>query len=123
MTLDCSVPGQVSVNMSHYVENMVKEFPQENCKGASVASPWNEDLSKVQHDSAPLEREQAKLFHTMTMQELFLCKHGLTSNSIPNHTGTKTKLHRLDQVMSNAAISQANCERQVNLKSRWLRKP
>ena len=34
---------------------------------ASVASPWNENLFKVQHDSVPLEREQAKLFHTVTM--------------------------------------------------------
>ena len=76
MTLDYSVPGQVSINMSHYVEKMVKEFPQENLKGASVASLWNENLFKVQHDSAPLEKEQAKLFHTMTMQGLFLCKHG-----------------------------------------------
>ena len=49
MTLDCSVPGKVSINMSHYVEKMVKEFPQENLKGASVASPWNENLFKVQH--------------------------------------------------------------------------
>ena len=30
MTLNYSVPGQVSINMSHYVEKMVKEFPQEN---------------------------------------------------------------------------------------------
>ena len=28
--------------------------------------------------------------------------------------GTKTKLHRLDQAMLNAAISQVNCEGQVN---------
>ena len=76
MTLDYSVPGQVSINMSHYVKKMVKEFPQENLKGASVASPWNENLFKVQHDSVPLEKEQAELFHTMTMQGLFLCKHG-----------------------------------------------
>ena len=41
-----------------------------------MASPWNENLFKVQHDSAPLEKKQAKLFHTMTMQGLFLCKHG-----------------------------------------------
>ena len=75
-TLDYSVPGQVSINMSHYVEKMVKEFPQENIKGASVASPWNENLFKVQHDSVPLEKEQAKLFHTMTVQRLFFCKHG-----------------------------------------------
>ena len=30
--------------MSHYVEKMVKEVPQENLKGASVASLWNETL-------------------------------------------------------------------------------
>ena len=76
MTLDYSVPGQVSIDMSHYVEKMVKEFPQENLKGASLASPWNKNLFKVQHDSVPLEKEQAELFHTVTAQGLFLCKHG-----------------------------------------------
>ena len=76
MTLDYSVPGQVSINMSHYVEKMVKEFPQENLKRASVASLWNENSFKVQHDSSPLEKEQVELFHTMTMQGLFLCKYG-----------------------------------------------
>ena len=59
MTLDYSVPEQVSIDMSHYVKKMVKEFPQENLKGASVASPWNENLFKVQHDSVCLEKEQA----------------------------------------------------------------
>ena len=53
MTLDYSVPGQVSIDMSHYVEKMVKELPRENLKGMSVASPWNENLFKVQHDSVP----------------------------------------------------------------------
>ena len=71
MTLDYSVPGQVSIGMSHYVKKMVKEFPQENLKGVSVASPWNENLFKVQHNSAPLEKDQAEL-----LQGLFLCKHG-----------------------------------------------
>ena len=76
MVLDYSVPGQVSIDMIHYVEKMVKEFPQEDLKGASVASPWNENLFKVQHDSVPVEKEQAQLFHTMTTQGLFLCKYG-----------------------------------------------
>ena len=76
MTLDYSVPGLVSIDMSHYVKKMVKEFPQENLRGASVASPWNENLFKVQHNSAPLEKKQAELLHTMTTQGLFLCKHG-----------------------------------------------
>ena len=62
--------------MSYYVNKMVKEFPQEYLKGASVASPWNENLFKVQHDSIPLEKEQANLFHTVTVQGLFLCKCG-----------------------------------------------
>ena len=54
--------------MSHYVEKMIKEVPQENLKRASVASAWNENLFKVQHVSTPLEKEQAELFQTMTMQ-------------------------------------------------------
>ena len=58
MTLDYSVPGQVSIDMSHYVKKMVRDFPQENLKGAPVASPWNENLFKVQHDSVPLEKEK-----------------------------------------------------------------
>ena len=41
-----------------------------------MATPWNENLFKVQHDSVPLETEQAKLFHTVTTQGLFLCKCG-----------------------------------------------
>ena len=44
--------------------------------GASVNSLWNENVFKVQHDNAPLEKEQAELFHTMTAQGLFPCKHG-----------------------------------------------
>ena len=76
MTLNYSVKGQVAVDLSHYVEKMVKEFPQENLKGVPVAYPWNENLSKIQHNSAPLEKEQAELFHTVTVQGLFLCKCG-----------------------------------------------
>ena len=76
ITLNYSVPGQVCIDMSHYVKKMVKEFPQENLKEASVASLWNENLFKVQHNSAPFEKEQANLFHTVTEQGLFLCKHG-----------------------------------------------
>ena len=76
MTLDCSEPGQVSIDISHYVKIMVKEFLQENHKGASVASPRNENLFKVQHDCASLEKEHSRLFHSVTMQGLFLYKHG-----------------------------------------------
>ena len=72
MTLDYSVPQQISIDMSHYVKKMVKEFPQENLKGASVASLWNENLFNVQHDSIPLEKDQAELFHSDCTRT---CKH------------------------------------------------
>ena len=86
-----------------------------------MASLWNENLFKVQHDSIPMEKEEAELFCTMTAQGLFLCKCCCcTSNSLPNNMGTKTKSCRLDQVMLTDVISQANCEGQANPKSRWL---
>ena len=71
---------------------MVKEFHQQDLKGAPVASPWNKNLFKVQHDSALLEREQAKLFHTMGVQGLFLCKHGhLDIAPVIAYMGTKNR--------------------------------
>ena len=76
MTINYSVTGQVSIDMSHYVKKMVKEFHQENLNGASVASPWNENHFRVQHNSVPLEKKQGELFHTVTAQGLFLCKCG-----------------------------------------------
>ena len=76
MTLNYSEPGQVSDDMSCYVDKKVKKSPQENLEGAPVVSLWNENLFKVQHDSAPLEKEHAKLFHAVTIQQFFLCKHG-----------------------------------------------
>ena len=103
--------------MSRKVAN---EFPQENLKGASVASPWNENLFKVQHNSIPLEKEQAELFHMVTAQGLFLCKCGH-----PNIAPAIAYLRVQNQIMQmpTAAISQASCEGQANPKSRWLRVP
>ena len=38
-------------------------------KGASVTLLRNENLFKVQHDSVPLEKEQAELFHTIPCKD------------------------------------------------------
>jgi hypothetical protein len=44
MTLDYSVPGQVSIDMTDYVKNLIEGFPSE-CLGChAVKSPWNENL-------------------------------------------------------------------------------
>ena len=73
MTVDYSVTGQVSIDISHYVKKMVKELTQKNLKEASVASPWNEKFFKVQLNSAPLEKDQSKLFHKLTIYDNTCC--------------------------------------------------
>ena len=81
-----------------------------------MASPWNENLFKVQHDSIPLEKEQAKLFHTVTAQGLFLCKQGHPDIA----QAIAYQLHRKNQIMQigpsyvECCDSQANCEGQGN---------
>ena len=117
MTLNYSVPGQVSIDMSHYVEKMVKEFPQENLKGTSVASPWNENLFKVQHNSAPLEMAIPHHDHARTVSLQAWLSIYCTSNSLPNYTGTKTKSCRLDQVMSNDMILKQTVKDKLTLRA------
>lgn len=73
MVLDYSKKGQVSINMVKYVDSMIKDFPGD-ISGRKVASPWTEDLFKVDEESQQLEEERAKVFHTITAQGLFLCK-------------------------------------------------
>ena len=60
--------------------------------------------------------------HTRTVSLQALSSRYCTSNSLPNYMGTKTKSNRMDQVMSNAPISQANSEGQINHKIRqvWM---
>jgi hypothetical protein len=74
MTLDYSIPGQVSIDMTSYVNYMVQEFPSQYLDGSKVQSPWNENLFKVQEDSPRLPHCRSDLFHTVTAQGLFLCK-------------------------------------------------
>lgn len=67
--------GQVSINMSSYVESMVENFPQEDLQGSKVASPWSKNLFRVQENRLKLEECKKAIFHTVTAQGLFLCKH------------------------------------------------
>ena len=76
MTLDYSVKGRVTINMIQYVTVMINGFPQAHLEGPKVASPWNDNLFKVDDKSPPLTKEEAEQFHTTTAQGLFLCKRG-----------------------------------------------
>jgi len=68
------VPGQVTVDMRSYVDQMKEAFPEEFLKGAPPKSPWTEDLFKVDEDSELLEQKMKEQFHTTTAQGLFLTK-------------------------------------------------
>ena len=75
MKLDYRAGGRVTIDMVDYVESMIHNFPYDLTKG-TVASPWNDNLFKVDEDSQPLEKARAEIFHTTTAQGLFLCKRG-----------------------------------------------
>jgi hypothetical protein len=47
MKLDYSIADAVQVDMRDYVKYMLDEFPTQLLEGARVASPWNENLFKV----------------------------------------------------------------------------
>ena len=74
MTLDFSVKGQVSIDMIDYVEKMISEYPDDQLQGSNVASPWNENLFKVDESSPALSERDREQFHNKTAQGLFLCK-------------------------------------------------
>ena len=73
MTLDYSVPGQVSIDMVDYVKSMIEAFP-DKLDGPKVASPWNENLFKVNDKSPEVDKATAEVFHRTAVQGLFACK-------------------------------------------------
>jgi hypothetical protein len=60
--------------MTRYVGNMLQEHPSICLSGSRVASPWNENLFKMDEDSPRLSNTRSGTFHTVTAQGLFLCK-------------------------------------------------
>ena len=73
MILDYTEPGKVKVDMVYYVENMVKDFPEE-LNAAKGRYPWNEHLFRVDKSSKPLDKKKAEQFHTFVAKGLFLTK-------------------------------------------------
>ena len=69
MTLDYSVKGEVKIDMTDYVEEMIDVFPTKLT--GKVSSPANEKL----YETAPgktLNSAKADVFHTMVAKALFL---------------------------------------------------
>jgi len=74
MTLDYTSPGVLKIDMTEYVKSMIEEFPQK-VQGRN-ATPWTENLFKVDANAKQLEQERKETFHTFVMKGMFLCKRG-----------------------------------------------
>jgi len=56
MTLDCTTPGILKIDMTEYVKSMVEEFPQK-VQGRN-STPWTENLLKVDESSKQVGQER-----------------------------------------------------------------
>ena len=66
--------GELKVNMRDYIQETVKEFPEE--VSGRENTPWNDHLFKVNKNDIEMDEEHQKLFHSLVMRCMFLCKRG-----------------------------------------------
>jgi len=74
MTLDYKTPGILKIDMTEYVKSMIEECPHK-VQGRN-ATPWTENLFKVDANAKQLGQERKETFHTFLMKGMFLCKQG-----------------------------------------------
>ncbi len=75
MKLDYRNKGEVKIDMTYYVEQMLEDFPYEFKSTDKVATPANENLFNVD-DSKLLDSKRKEIFHTFVAKALFLSKRG-----------------------------------------------
>jgi hypothetical protein len=73
MELDYSEPGKVKIGMIDYVENMLRDFPEQLMDTDTSKTPAGDDLFN-HGQGKKLEKERAEQYHTMVAKGLFLCK-------------------------------------------------
>ena len=71
MNLDYTVKGQVKVDMTQYVKNMIKEFPESIKKESKT--PATEKLFNA-HESPRLDEQRKEQFHHTVAKALFVAK-------------------------------------------------
>jgi hypothetical protein len=95
MTLDFSVPGQVTVTMIDYIKMICMDLPKDMV--GKAATPAANHLFRVDdEDAAPLDKDRADLFVHLTMQLAAVSKpKGMSrypnSNFIPMRAHTASK--------------------------------
>ena len=72
MTLDYTVPKNVSIQMVEYVQKIIEDFPEEISTAAKT--PAAEHLFKVNDEAKKIDEERAEIFHMTIAKCLFLCK-------------------------------------------------
>jgi hypothetical protein len=73
MELDYSEPGKVKIGMIDYVENMLRDFPEQLKDTDLSKTPAGDDLFN-HGQGKKLEKERAEQYHTMVLKGLFLGK-------------------------------------------------
>ena len=71
MMFDYSQKGKVIIDMTSYMKEMVKEFPEPLI--GTVSSPAPDDLF-AEGKGALLDKKRAEIFHTFVAKALFACK-------------------------------------------------
>ena len=74
MVLDYSNPGEVIIDMTRYVKQMVEEFPYQNLIKGTAATPAANHLFNVRDNVPKLEERRRKVFHNMVAKGLFVCR-------------------------------------------------
>ena len=74
MVIDFTNKGEVSFDMSDYVEKMVNDFEEAAGTVKDARTPAADHLFQVREDATKLMENQALLFHNATAKSLYLCK-------------------------------------------------
>lgn len=73
MRIDYSTPGKVAITMVDYIDNMLRELPED--MAGTATSPASNHLFNVNNDNpAKLDKETSEMFHHNVAKLLFLCK-------------------------------------------------
>jgi hypothetical protein len=73
MELDYRKQGELKINMTKYVENMLNNFPVKLGKKDMAKTPAGDNLFNL-GTGAKLDTKRAEIFHTFVAKGLFFCK-------------------------------------------------
>jgi hypothetical protein len=73
MELDDQKQGELKINMTKYIKNMLNNFPVKVGKKDAAKTPAGDNLFNLV-TAAKLDTKRSEIFHTFVAKGLFLCK-------------------------------------------------